>query len=64
MDSTKKDEVARLPYFSSEKIDLNNTIVLEVCQNCKQHAWNTRHDERQYREYALNGKTIVLLFSC
>ena len=28
------------------------TIVIEHCQNCDQHAWNTRHDEKKYESYA------------
>jgi hypothetical protein len=26
-------------------------FVVECCQNCKEHAWNTRHDEAKYQEY-------------
>lgn len=26
-------------------------FVVETCQNCKSHVWNTRHDENKYLEY-------------
>ena len=26
-------------------------FVVEVCQNCAEHGWNTRHDENKYNEY-------------
>lgn len=26
-------------------------FVIETCQNCKSHTWNTRHDEAKYLEY-------------
>jgi selT/selW/selH-like putative selenoprotein len=25
--------------------------VIETCQNCKSHGWNTRHDENKYLDY-------------
>jgi len=28
-----------------------NVFVIEVCQNCKDHHWNTRHDQAKYQEY-------------
>ena len=27
------------------------TFVFEVCANCSQHAWNTRHDEAKYQKF-------------
>jgi hypothetical protein len=35
---------------------LENTFVIEVCENCKTHLWNTRHDENKYKNYALESK--------
>lgn len=26
-------------------------FVVESCQNCKEHHWNTRHDEAKYQEF-------------
>jgi len=26
-------------------------FIIETCQNCKQHGWNTRHDEQKYLEF-------------
>jgi hypothetical protein len=26
-------------------------FVVESCQNCKDHHWNTRHDEAKYQEF-------------
>lgn len=31
-------------------------FVVEVCQNCKDHNWNTRHDEAKYQEFYTRGK--------
>lgn len=33
-----------------------NTFVIEACENCKAHLWNTRHDENKYKNYALQRK--------
>lgn len=33
-----------------------NTFVIEVCENCRAHNWNTRHDENKYKNYALECK--------
>ena len=27
-------------------------FVIEVCENCKGHKWNTHHDEAKYKLYA------------
>ena len=32
--------------------EYDNIFVLEVCENCRQHSWNTRHDEARYKGYA------------
>ena len=32
-------------------------FVIETCQNCKSHHWNTRHDENKYLEYFNKGET-------
>ena len=41
--------------FNSFKIikNMNSDIVfvVESCQNCKEHNWNTRHDEAKYQEF-------------
>jgi len=31
-------------------------FVIETCQNCKSHVWNTRHDENKYLEYFNKGE--------
>ena len=31
---------------------INNLFVIEVCENCDTHRWNTRHDEEKYKGYA------------
>ncbi len=36
-----------------------NTFVIEVCENCRAHNWNTRHDEMKYKNYALESKHIT-----
>ena len=36
-------------------------FVIETCQNCKTHAWNTRHDEAKYIEYFNKGKSAKSL---
>ena len=33
---------------SSEGNENEIVFVIEVCQNCKEHTWNTRHDESKY----------------
>lgn len=37
-----------------------NVFVIEVCQNCKDHHWNTRHDQAKYQEYFNRGKLLVV----
>jgi hypothetical protein len=32
-----------------------NTFVIEVCENCRAHSWNTRHDEIKYKNSALDS---------
>jgi len=31
-------------------------FVIETCQNCKSHFWNTRHDENKYIDYFNRSK--------
>ncbi len=31
-------------------------FVVETCQNCKEHHWNTRHDESKYLDFFNRGK--------
>jgi hypothetical protein len=45
-----------------------NTFVIEVCENCRGHNWNTRHDENKYKAYAMESKfhinpKVKMLFS-
>ena len=35
-----------------------NTFIIEVCENCRSHNWNTRHDEAKYKNYALESKIL------
>jgi hypothetical protein len=37
-------------------MSLDNTFCIEVCQNCRSHQWNTRHDENKYNQYYADGK--------
>lgn len=30
-------------------------FVVETCQNCKEHHWNTRHDEAKYLDFFNRG---------
>jgi hypothetical protein len=30
-------------------------FVIETCQNCKEHHWNTRHDEAKYLDFFNRG---------
>jgi|JI9StandDraft_1071089.scaffolds.fasta_scaffold83677_1 hypothetical protein len=36
--------------------DNSYTIVIECCENCRSHQWNTRHDPEKYDQYFLNSK--------
>ena len=40
-----------------------NTFVIEACENCKSHNWNTRHDENKYKNYAIERKGRFILHS-
>lgn len=43
--------------------DLSNAeyvFVIETCQNCKQHHWNTRHDEAKYDDFYNKSKSFVI----
>jgi len=35
-----------------------NIFVIETCENCRQHNWNTRHDENKYKNYALESNIL------
>ena len=45
-----------------------NIFVIEVCENCRTHNWNTRHDENKYKAYAAESMLlepyIDYSFSC
>ena len=41
--------------MSGEKL----IFVVEHCENCHLHAWNTRHNEKQYRDNAVGGKLVT-----
>ena len=34
-------------------------FVIEHCDNCGQHSWNTRHDLNQYKNYAVNTAKAI-----
>ena len=39
------------------KLSSNELVfVVETCQNCKEHHWNTRHDEAKYLDFFNRGK--------
>ncbi len=46
---------------SSEGNDL--IFVIEVCSNCKDCGWHTRHDPAKYEEYTARGKPVFTLLS-
>ena len=48
---------------SSEGNDNDLIFVIEVCSNCKDHHWNTRHDQAKYQEYFNRGKSAFTLLS-
>lgn len=31
-------------------------FVIETCENCKEHQWNTRHDQAKYEDFFNRGK--------
>jgi hypothetical protein len=35
-------------------------FVIETCQNCKGHHWNTRHDEAKYLDFFNRGRFMIL----
>ena len=47
---------------SSEGNDNEPVFVIEVCSNCKDHRWNTRHDQAKYDEYFMKGKSAAQRF--
>ena len=47
--------VSKMPRAPAN-LDLDKTIVIEVCENCASHQWNTRHDEKKYASNAHQSK--------
>jgi hypothetical protein len=45
--------------MSKEKV-----FIIEHCENCQSHQWNTRHDANAYKQHAINRKYLHLLFFC
>jgi len=43
--------------MSVEKI-----FVIEHCEKCESHQWNTRHKSEQYKHYAHEGKYNLPIF--
>ena len=42
-----------------QKADLDELVfVIETCQNCRDHGWNTRHDEQKYLDFFNKRKCI------
>ena len=45
--------------MARQQQDQELTFVFEVCGNCKNHGWNTRHDETKYLKFFSDvAKTI------
>ena len=36
-----------------------NTFVIEACENCIAHKWNTRHDETKYKNYSVESNKAL-----
>ncbi len=34
-----------------QNTELDRYFIIEVCENCRSHNWNTRHDEAKYKQY-------------
>ena len=47
--------VSKMPRAPAQ-LDLDKTIVIEVCENCSSHQWNTRHDANKYANHAHQSK--------
>lgn len=53
--------------MSKEKV-----FIIEHCENCQMHQWNTRHDANLYKQHAIGGKchylsapkTSKFIFNC
>ncbi len=43
------------PAGSTNFSDSELVFVVETCQNCKEHHWNTRHDEAKYLDFFNRG---------
>ena len=48
---------------NNESADSDLVFVIETCQNCKSHTWNTRHDENKYLDYFNKGKSPPTLLT-
>lgn len=43
--------------------DNSYTIVIECCENCRSHQWNTRHDPAKYDQFFLDSKYPFVLIT-
>ena len=41
-----------------DKHNIQHTFIIEHCENCRTHNWNTRHDEAKYKQFAEECKAI------
>lgn len=39
-------------------------FIVEHCENCRSHQWNTRHDEAKYKSFAEESKTFRHIDCC
>ena len=44
-----------------DNTNLESIFVIEVCENCRTHNWNTRHDENKYKGYATESNSSTNL---
>ena len=45
----------RTPYRQNKEARI---FVIETCENCKEHQWNTRHDQAKYEDFFNRGKLL------
>ena len=38
---------------------LEKVFIIEHCENCQMHQWNTRHDANQYKQHAIGRKSLT-----
>ncbi len=43
--------------------DSSYIYIIETCENCKSHTWNTRHDEAKYLQYAQESKNYSIFIN-